>query len=79
MKINFLDSIPWLLARLNEAGVSRRCIQQWQSVDRRHHQNASAYALEEGCQLRQDVESIAPDGSGLSMALQKEVSKIKIH
>ena len=79
LKINFLDSIPWLLARLNEPDISRRCIRQWQSVDRRHHDNASAYVLEEGCQLRQDVEAIAADGSGLSVALQKEVRKKNIY
>ena len=75
VKIAFLDKIPWLLARLNEPGVSTKCLQQWQSVGRRHHHPASTYVLEQGCQLRQDVEAIDPGGGGLSVALQKEVGK----
>ena len=71
-KLDFLNHIPYLLARLNEAGVKDRCVQEWRSRGPGSDNRISAEFLDEAGKLWADVNLIQPDGTGLTPVLERQ-------
>ena len=68
MKFQWADRLPYLLARLHEPGIARRCQEQWLSVPPAQHHRVSRYFMEGA--LRQEIDAVLPDGSGISARLR---------
>jgi len=76
-RIEFLDTIPYLCARLDEEGIAARCISQWQEgldAGKRHHR-VSAQFLQPGGPLRTDVEAVVASNP-LSSELEAACARI---
>ena len=69
-KLQHLDEVPYLLARLDEPGVRDRCLLQWGEGAAGTHVPVSAEFLQEGSPLRRDLLAMNADGSGMSRVLQ---------
>ena len=63
----YLGLCPWLLARLDEPGIKRRCEEQYAS--HQGHHPLTFYFLAPDGPLRPHVDLIQPDGSGCSELL----------
>jgi hypothetical protein len=63
----WLDRLPYLLARLGEPGVARRCVEQWESCRADEHHRVSRKYMAGA--LRADIDAVRPDGSGISARL----------
>ena len=62
-----MDKVPWLFARIREPGVARRCLDQWSEVrEELHHQFTRKVMTSP---LRQAIEAVNEDGSGVSLEL----------
>lgn len=61
-KFEFASTVPWLMARLSEAGVASQCLQQDAKVPPGAHHPLTRRVLGEGTELRSMVEAIPPDG-----------------
>ena len=73
----YLDRIPLLCARLGEAGVRDRCIEQYAEAPRDKHDRVSIALLDpELPSLRADVLAIDDSGGGVSSRLGKEIVSI---
>lgn len=77
-KLQYLDRIPWLLCRIDQAGVARRCIEQYDSVAPEYHHRVSTEFLGHGTSMRSEIEAIRADGTGLSQRLAEEVRLLKM-
>ena len=77
-KINFLDRIPYLFARLREPGVKERCLQQWRAAPLALHQRVSCEFLQPGHSsgLRAHVDQVPPDGTNVHPDLATEIESI---
>jgi hypothetical protein len=75
-KFQWLDEVPYLLGRLNEPGVARRCLQQFERFEAEAHHRVSLAVLGHNSPFRRAVEAILPDGSNISPALEMERRKI---
>ena len=69
-KLQYLDELPYLLSRLNEAGIRDRCVAQWAEAAADAHDPVSAEFLDESSPLRADVLTMAADGTGMSERLR---------
>lgn len=70
----FLNRVPYLLSRLDEPGIKARCVAQWQEAPPDAHHRVTREFMEGS--LRQDLDRILPDGSGLSERLRREVRSL---
>ena len=69
-KFDFLDKVPWLIARLAEPGVRDRVRAQWAGTAAHHHHRATvAFMTEFGAEL----DLIGDDGEGISERLSREL------
>lgn len=73
-KISFLDRIPYLLARLGEPGVRRRCVEQWESCSAEKHHRVSREFMEG--ELRGHIDAMSDGGTGISARLQLEIDSL---
>lgn len=77
-KVGYLDKVPYLLARLHEPGVRARCLDQFGLVDPDGHHRLTRWFLDadhpDG--LRQDVDRMHEDGSGMSDRLAAAVQSL---
>ena len=69
-KIGFLNKLPYLLFRLREVGIARRCVEEFDRTPIEAHHRVSVAFLRLGSPLRAAMEQIRPDGSGISSLLQ---------
>ena len=76
-KFRWLDRLPYLLVRLAEPGIARRCLEQFDSCSVEEHHRASIKFLGEQSQLRGDILQIAPDGSAISHRLSAAIDGLK--
>ena len=72
-KIDFLNHLQWLLARLVEPGVKARCLELWAAAPGAEHHRVSAIFLSPSGELGALVEAISEDGSNVAPALQHEI------
>ena len=77
-RIAYLDTVPWLLGRLDDPGVAARALAQYDGANVAVHDSVSREILGVGGRFRADVEAIAPDGTGISAALKTEVASIQL-
>lgn len=77
-KFLYLSRIPYLLLRLPEAGVRDECIRQWLSADAASHHRVSREFLEDGSPMRQSIDDMHPDGSGMSDLLAEAVRGLRL-
>jgi hypothetical protein len=76
-KLDFLNCVPWLLARLDEPGVKDLAISQFESeLPCRHHRVTHEF-LNPSENLRAHVDAIDDHGCGLSVALVVEVKSLQ--
>lgn len=75
-KISFMTKVPYLLARLGHPGVKEQCLQQWASCPPHRHHRVSREFLEEGSQLRKDIEALTPEGGNMSARLKAQVQSL---
>lgn len=75
-KLAFLDKLPYVLARLEEPGVRRRCMDQWDSCPPEGHHRVTREFFEGP--LRQDIEAMNNDGTGASARLKQEVRSLAL-
>lgn len=73
VKVRFLDTIPWLLARLPEAGVRDRCIEQYGQGRPGTHHRVSLLFLSPDGPLRSEVDQMGSDGTSMGERLAAEV------
>jgi len=73
--IGYLDTLPWLLARLRKPGIAARCIAEYALTDREHHHPSSNEMLDPADEesLSEDVAAIDPDGNGISPRLDAAI------
>lgn len=71
-KLAFLDTLPFLLGRLEQAGVRDRVLAQFDECAVNDHDPISVRFLEPGCSFRRDIEAMNPDGSNMSERLANE-------
>lgn len=76
MRLQWLDRIPWLLSRLAEPGVAARCLQQYHEGPGDRHHRVSHEFLQPGCRLRQHIELVQPDGSGITQELADAIATL---
>jgi hypothetical protein len=76
-KIDFLRRIPWLLAKLEEAGVKDEVLRQYRTGDPAHHHRVSHEFLHPDSHWLNHIEAICDDGSGVSPDLAVELSTLK--
>ena len=65
LKVDYLDRIPLLFARLREPGVRAQCLLQYGQPDAIHY-DVSKEFLNPDLQLRQHVDNIRDDGTGVT-------------
>ena len=75
-KIDFLNHLIWLLARLGEPGVKARCLELWAAAPGAEHHRVSAIFLSPYVALRALVEAISEDCSNVAPALQHEIDAL---
>ena len=69
-KLEFLNQVPWLLARLNQPGVRDLCLAQWaEAADPSAHHAVTKEFLTPGCALHCDIVAMNCDGTGMSERL----------
>ena len=68
------DEIPYLYARLRQPGIRDRCRQQFESVPWGRHDRLTQ-RLNSGA-LLEDLNAMAPDGTGISAALDREAESM---
>ena len=76
-KIQFLDELPYLLARLHQPGVRDECLRQWEEVSPDAQDSVSAEFLQESSPLRNDILSMGSDGSGMTERLRQAFDSIR--
>ena len=77
-RVSFLESIPYLAARLDEPGIRDRCIQRYRSAPPETHHNVSRLLFDpsDPDALACDVAGMNSDGSGMSHKLSAFVSSL---
>lgn len=73
-KLEYLDVIPLLAARLRVPGVRQRCLDQYAAAPR--PDSVSDYLFHPDSTLRGHVERVADDGSGVSVELGAEIRSL---
>lgn len=73
-KLDFLDRVPLLCARLDLPGVRDRCVRQWLSS--RNHSLVTADFMDPSKDLRKYVDMIRDDGSGIQAPLRTEMKSL---
>ena len=76
-KIGYLNTLPWLLARLEQPGVRALCVEQWASVDPSKHHPSSVKIMCPTKPIRADVDAIDEHGGGASSAVRLAIRHIK--
>lgn len=76
-KIEHLNCIPWLLARLEEPGVRAICQEQYQSRPPHLHHRVSHAFLSPDSELHGDVANIDDEGGGASLRLRLEIAALR--
>ena len=71
----YLNTIPWLFARLDQPGVQSQCLQQYESCTKHHA--LTEMIMKPGTALRSDFDRVQADGSGASAELQTWIDVIK--
>ena len=75
-KLVWADRLPYLLTRLDEAGVKDRCLEQYANgVPGTHHRVTEEF-LQPGSRLRHDIDNMG-DGTPMSEELAFEVQSLK--
>lgn len=72
-EVSFLNHLPYLLFRVREPGVARRCITEFDSAPQVHHHRVSRIFLGKGTVLRRELEQVQLDGSNISQLLAYEL------
>lgn len=75
-KVSFLDRVPYLLARLEEPGVCRRCMEQWESCAPAGHHRVTRDFFEGA--LRFDIAAMQNDGAGATARLKQEIRSLSL-
>jgi hypothetical protein len=75
-KIEHLDQIPFLFARLDQSGVRDRIIAQFDSVSISQHSSLSVWLCRPGSENRNLLMQIRPDGSGVPDAIKILTDKL---
>ena len=70
-KIQFLDTLPYNLVRVDTPGVRDQCVAQWGLAPPNVHHNVTRTWMDPAQSLRAHVDNIAPDGSNVSRELRK--------
>ena len=68
-KLEFLNCVPWLFARMNQPGVRALCVQQWESSSPSDHCALTVSITDPAGKLRSQFDAIEDDGSGVSFEL----------
>ena len=74
--IDFLDRVPYLLAKLGEDGIKAKCLAQYNSCAPIRHHRVTLEFLAVGSPLREDIDKMGEDGSGMSARLKAEVDSL---
>lgn len=77
-KILFLDRVPYLLARLREPGIKRRCLEQWGATAPENHHRVTREFLDAAhpSGLWSHVADINEDASNISPMLGHEIESL---
>lgn len=75
-RIDFLNGLPYILARLKQPGIAAKCVELWGSVPAADHHRVSVEFLSPDGALRHMVDEINPDGSGVHPDLEKEIDSL---
>ena len=74
-RFEYVGLLPWLLTRLPEAGIKQRCLTQYEAYTK-HHPITHKF-LKPGELLRDHVDSVRPDGTGISSLLQSWIDMLR--
>ena len=74
-RFEYVSLLPWLLARLPEAGIKQRCLTQYETYTN-HHPLTHKF-LRPGELLRNHIDCVRPDGTGISRLLQSWVDMLQ--
>ena len=75
-KLAFLDSIPYLFARLREDGIRDRCLEQFRQAAPGAHDKVSRYMLGANTRFLVMINRMNPDGTGMDPMLADECDSI---
>ena len=75
-RFKYVSELPWLLARLAQAGVAKRCLDLYNMTS--VHHGMTELFLGRQSSLRVDVLRINPDGSGVSDHLSSYIKIIEL-
>ena len=75
--LEFLDVIPFLLARLDMPGVVARCLSQYAASPAESHDEVSHEFLNPDSPLYADVLLVDPNGGNVSAVLQHEIQSLR--
>ena len=77
LKIQFLDDLPYVLARLGvERGIGPKAIQQYDSASRQHHNKTSIEVCDPDSPLRAEIVNMVDDFT-LSPILKQTIERIQ--
>ena len=77
-RFQYVSMLPWLLAKLPQAGVKQRCLDQYASHDGHHPLTLKFLSYDDESGLRRHIDNMNPDGSGMSDYLLSFVRIIQL-
>ena len=76
-KVSHYDELPWLLSRLDQAGVPGRCLWQYGMAPPVRHHRVTRRFLAEGSPFREEINRMAAEGVPPGEALLREIVKLQ--
>lgn len=73
-RFEYIGLLPWLLARLPEPGIRDRCVTQYRTYTK-HHPLTDKFLAPDG-ELRQHVDAMRADGTGISSLLRSWIDVV---
>lgn len=75
-RLEFLDGLPWALARLLQPGVKARCLALWAAAPENQHHRVSVEFLSEHGDLRWRIDLLDESGGGGDEVLRAAVNSL---
>ena len=76
--VDVFNRVPFLFARLGEAGVKLQCEAQFESRALEYHDRATLRVMGPDGELKQDFDALEDGGANMTVALQREVTHTQL-
>jgi hypothetical protein len=76
-KLEYLNTLPWLFARLDQPGVTDKCIEQWGAVPPNKHHARTVLVMSPDGDVRADFDMINNDGTGITFKVRQAVRPVR--